>query len=88
VKYSVCCEEKAIVFVQPFIENTGRKAEILRGRMCSKCRQWLEINEIQRHSRLGWRRVRTSQHLTKWGKRLLKLDPTVYQGRATTKEIA
>ena len=79
MKYRVCCEEKATVFVQLFLENTRKKAELLSGRMCSRCHQWLEINEVQRRSSHGWRRVRTSQHLTKWGKRLLKLDPSVYR---------
>lgn len=76
MKYSVCCEARAVVFVQWFMEVGNRKAELLAGRQCTECGQWLEINEIQRRTVRGWRRVKTSHHLTKFGHKLLRLRPS------------
>jgi len=74
MKFSVCCEAKVSLVSQLFIDGPNGPAEIMALTTCSECQRWLEITYIARHTARGWRRVKTSRHLTEEGQKLIRLQ--------------
>jgi hypothetical protein len=72
--YSVCCEARISLVCQLFFDGPNGPAEIMAVTTCSECHRWLEITQIKRLTDSGWRRVKTSRHLTKEGQKLIRLQ--------------